>query len=396
MHPATPFSRAPCVAVAGLSARMLAQSAARAGLSAVALDLFGDRDTREHASAWFDIGGEGLSIDRERLLEALERATRLPRMLGLITTSGAEPHMDAIFRHGARLPRLIGNGAEATSAVRDPRRFFALLDELRIAHPEIAFARPANPDGWIVKRADGCGGVHIEAAVSGTADGYFQRIAPGRPMSALFVGARREAVLIGFADQLSVAAGALPFVHAGSLGPVELPRDTARALEQAIGAIVWRTGLVGLNSIDFLLDGDAVRVLEINARPSSTMTLYDAAWPAAWPCGLIGCHIDACLDGLLPAGPSAPPPRRAGQRVVFAPRGFTVPPAFSDASFADPACHDVPLAGTRIDAGQPVCTLIVTAPDIDAVRREIDRQHALLLQRIATCRESFHDVIPTH
>lgn len=40
-------ARAPFVAVAGLSARMLAQSAARAGLRVVALDVFGDCDTRE-------------------------------------------------------------------------------------------------------------------------------------------------------------------------------------------------------------------------------------------------------------------------------------------------------------------------------------------------------------
>jgi predicted ATP-grasp superfamily ATP-dependent carboligase len=393
MHAATPFSRAPCVAVAGLSARMLAQAAARAGLNPVALDLFGDRDTREHASAWFDIGGEGLSIDRARLVDALERTARLPRMLGFIATSGMEPHMDALFGQ-PRLPRLIGNGAGATAAVRDPRRFFALLDELGIGHPEVSFARPEKPEGWIAKRADGCGGVHIEAASSG-ADVYFQRRAPGQPMSALFIGARREATLIGFAEQLSVEAGALPFVHAGSLGPVDLPRDTVKALEQAIRAIVWRTDLAGLNSIDFLLDGDAIRVLEINARPSSTMTLYDAVWPAVWPCGLIGCHIDACLDGHLPAEPPAPP-RRAGQRVVFAPLGFTVSPAFSDACSGDPACHDVPLAGTRIEAGQPVCTLVVTAPSVDAVRRELERQHALFLQRIETCRESFHDVIPTH
>ncbi len=80
--------RAPCVTVAGLSAGLLAQSAAHAGFNVVALDIFGDRDTREHANMWFDIGGNGLSIDRTRLYDALERAARLPRMLGLIVTSG--------------------------------------------------------------------------------------------------------------------------------------------------------------------------------------------------------------------------------------------------------------------------------------------------------------------
>lgn len=391
-------ARAPRVAVAGLSARLLAQSAARAGLNVVALDIFGDRDTREHAGLWFDIGkpdGNGLSIDRARLYDALEHAARLPRMLGLIVTSGLEPLANELSR-APGVPRFIGNGAQAL-AVRDPRRFFALLDEAGIPHPDVSFAAPAGPEGWLVKRPDGCGGTHVEWA--GDVDrtvprAYFQRLAQGRPMSALFVAAHREAVVIGFAEQLTVAAGRLPFVHAGSLGPAQLPADTAARVIAAIEAIVWKTDLTGLNSIDFLLDGDDFSVLEINARPSSTMALYETVWPDAWPRGLIGAHLDACLHGELPpvahgcAAVTLPPPLFAGQRVVFAPEGFTVSREFSDACFADPACHDVPLAGARIEAGMPVCTMTFTAPAFAALRDAMEREHARLLQRIDTLSRS--------
>ena len=57
--------------------------------------------------------------------DALECAARLPRMLGLIVTSGLEPLAMELSR-APRVPRFIGNGAQAL-AVRDPRRFFALL-----------------------------------------------------------------------------------------------------------------------------------------------------------------------------------------------------------------------------------------------------------------------------
>ncbi|SAL05139.1 ATP-grasp domain protein [Caballeronia calidae] len=381
-------SRAPRVAVAGLSARLLAQSAARAGLNVVALDIFGDRDTREHAGMWFDIGGNGLSIDRTRLYDALECAARLPRMLGLIVTSGLEP-LAAELSRAPRVPRFIGNGAQA-AAVRDPRRFFALLDEAHIAHPEVRFAPPADRDGWLVKRSDGCGGTHIERADDierVPAGAYFQRLAKGRSMSALFLAAHREAAVIGFAEQLTVEAGRLPFVHAGSLGPVQLPAHIAARIVEAIDAIVWRTDLTGLNSIDFLLDGDAFDVLEINTRPSSTMALYEAAWPDAWPRGLIGAHLDACLDGDLPHTLDTlarTPPLYAGQRVVFAHEGFTASQAFSDACFGDPVCHDIPLPGARIEAGQPVCTTTVSAPAFSGLRDALDREHARLLQRIDT------------
>lgn len=390
-------SQAPYIATVGLSARMLAQSARRAGLNVAALDIFGDRDTRRYAPLWFDIGGPGLSIDRTSLFDALERTARLPRMLGFVVGSGLEPLVQELCS-ASRLPRFIGNGAEATAAVREPRRFFALLDRLGIAHPDVAYTRPADTTGWLFKRANGCGGTHIEVLGSPRAtlpaDGYFQRLAAGRSMSALFVGARGKASVIGFAEQLSMSAAGSPFLHTGSIGPINLPPRIVADVTEAIDAIVAHTGLVGLNSIDFLLDGDNVQVLEINARPSSTMTLYETAPPETWSRGLIACHLDACLDGRLP--PPAPTATllRAGQRVLFAPHGFTVSGPFSDACFTDPACHDVPQPGARIGAGEPVCTLIVTQTSLSAVRDELERREALVLQRIETCREDTDVVIP--
>jgi predicted ATP-grasp superfamily ATP-dependent carboligase len=396
MAPGIRPSQAPYLATVGLSARMLAQSAGRAGLNVAALDIFGDRDTRRYTPLWFDIGGEGLSIDRTRLFDALERTARLPRMLGFVVGSGVEPLVQELCS-ASRLPRFIGNSAEATAAVREPHRFFALLDRLGITHPDVATTRPFDTTGWLFKRADGCGGTHIEVLgpprATAPADGYFQRLAAGRSMSALFVGARGKASVIGFAEQLSMPAGSFPFLHTGSIGPVELPRQVAADITAAIDAIVAHTDLVGLNSIDFLLNGDNFQVLEINARPSSTMTLYEIASPETWPRGLIACHLDACIDGCLP--PPAPTTTllRAAQRVLFAPRGFVVSGPFSDACFSDPACHDVPQPGTRIGAGEPVCTLVVTQPSTSSVRDELERREALVLQRIETCLEDADAVI---
>ncbi|CAN7298120.1 ATP-grasp domain-containing protein [Caballeronia sp. LjRoot29] len=397
MTPGTRSAQAPYIAAVGLSARMLAQSARRAGLNVAALDIFGDRDTRRYAPLWFDIGGEGLSIDAQRLFDALERTARLPRMLGFVMGSGLEPLMQDLCS-ALRLPRLIGNSAGASAAVREPRRFFALLDRLGIAHPEVCHAAPLDPAGWLFKRADGCGGTHIEAldSTSNTpaANGYFQRMSAGRSMSALFVAARRKASVIGFAEQLSESVGNRPFLHTGSIGPADIPPQIMDDVTTAISAIVANTGLVGLNSIDFLLDGDTFQVLEINARPSSTMTLYETAAPEAWPRGLIACHLDACLEGRLPTRTSPASTRsKAGQRVVFAPRSLIVSGPFSDACLTDPACHDVPHPGMRIGAGEPVCTLVVTQPSTSTVRDELGRREALVLQRIETCHEHTDAVI---
>ena len=64
------------IAVAALSARALAEAAQRDGHEVLALDLFGDRDTRAAASlGWAGIGeSQALRIDAERLLTALRGA----------------------------------------------------------------------------------------------------------------------------------------------------------------------------------------------------------------------------------------------------------------------------------------------------------------------------------
>ncbi|AMV47501.1 ATP-grasp domain-containing protein [Paraburkholderia caribensis] len=389
----------PFIAVTGLSARMLAQSAAHAGYQVAALDLFGDRDTRRYAKLWLDTGGSGLSIDGDKLQAALERVVRLPRLIGYVAGSGMEPHIGWL-QQTARLPRLIGNDADATAAVRDPKRFFSLLDELRIAHPEVAFVRPERPEGWLHKAADGCGGTHIRPAEQADArDGYFQRISDGLPMSALFLAAQHEAFVIGYAEQLCVTGGTLPYLHAGSLGPVDLPAGIARQIDSAVRSIAARANLSGLNSLDFLLDGDAIRVLEVNARPSSTMALYERAWRDAWPRGLLAAHIDACLHGRLPPARAGAPQCRVAQQVVFAPAAFTVTRRFSDALFVDPVCHDVPNPGTRIEAGQPVCTVLVTGSISGgraALQRELQHQTQRLLQRIETRSEPCHELVDSH
>jgi predicted ATP-grasp superfamily ATP-dependent carboligase len=116
------------------------------------------------------------------------------------------------------------------------------------------------------------------------------------------------------------------------------------------------------------------------------MALYETAAPRTWPRGLLAWHIEACLHGRLPPATvacAAPHARgRAGQRVLFASHAFDVSPAFSDACLRDLRCRDVPMPGTHIEAGQPVCTLLVRAPSVQAVRRALDAQQTRVLQRI--------------
>jgi uncharacterized protein len=192
-------------------------------------------------------------------------------------------------------------------------------------------------------------------------------------MSALFFAAGGHAVIVGFAEQLTAAHGALLFVHTGSLGPIDLPLPIASRIDEMVRAIVARTGLIGMNSIDFLLDEDTVNVLEINARPSSTAALYELASPAAWPHGLLASHIDACIKGRLPQPPVAAPQRHVAQRVAFAPYRFTATHRLSDTLFAAPWCPRRAATGRAHRGGRTGCTLIATAAAPARLFGELER-----------------------
>ena len=75
---------APVLIVAATSARMLAESARRGGLRPIALDLFGDVDTRR-AARWIGIGNRTRSaIDAQRLHSVITRLARQPQVRGWV------------------------------------------------------------------------------------------------------------------------------------------------------------------------------------------------------------------------------------------------------------------------------------------------------------------------
>src|SRR5882724_10039129 len=150
--------------VAALSARLLAQSAQRAGWRVVALDLFGDVDTCAAADEWHSIGDPAtLRVDGDLFLAALESARAKADCIGWIAGAGFEPRPD-LLDAGARVLPLLGNDRTTIERMRDPRRFFAVLAERQIPHPETTLDLPAQPLGWLVKDFATSGGWYVRRA----------------------------------------------------------------------------------------------------------------------------------------------------------------------------------------------------------------------------------------
>jgi len=375
----------PVIAVAALSARMMAEAAVRDGFDVVALDLFGDADTRRAASHWMSLGEPAtLAIDDACTLSALRELARRGDVGGWVAGSGFEGR-PRLLAEAAQLLPLLGTPVSAVCRVRDPGLFFGFLASQGIAHPAVrlgALSRTLPDDGtrWLAKDALGSGGWHVSRATPQRvadmpAQHYLQQEAPGVPMSATFVANGRRAVLLGFNEITVRRFGARPFVFCGVVGPVALGgRAAARALA-AVDALTAGFELRGLCSLDFMRDGDDIAALEVNPRPPASLALYGD--------GVMAAHLKACRDGELPQ-PRVGPQRVEGIEIVFARHAGRVDDALARRLAAWPGAHDLPCAGTRHAAGDPLCSLGRSGADADAVRAALHQAREALLDTLDT------------
>lgn len=371
------------LAVAGLSARSLAEAAARDGFGVVALDLFGDVDTCAVASRWFGIGEPAsLQIDGERVLSALALLARQGEVGGWVAGSGFEGRPDLLAR-GAELLPLIGVAPDTMARLRDPAQFFACLASHDIEHPRVRLSPAADGSPWLLKDLHASGGWHIrrvrgDAAPSASlAPGhYLQREVNGQPMSATFVANGRDVQLLGVNRQTVRALGTSPFVYCGVIGPVPVAEVVLARLHNILRALTAAFELRGLASLDFLLDAGHVFVLEINARPSASMDLYAPWQPMA-------AHVRACLHGELPAPPAAGAQVR-GHEIVFARRPLRLDTALAQDLAALGDVHDLPGGGQHFAAGAPVCSVSAAGRNAAEVQERLHQRRAAVWLSLET------------
>jgi predicted ATP-grasp superfamily ATP-dependent carboligase len=344
-----PPSKSPSLLLIAQSARLLAQSAARAGMVAYAIDHFGDVDTCRYAAGCLALAPGDGGFDESELLQA---AGQLAPGVPLVYGSGLDTRPDLLEKL-AKGRELLGNTPDTLRIAHTPGDFFCLLKDLKIPYPDTRFTPPDPLDGWLVKPGCGEGGKRVGFAATKRPppDAYYQRYICGNACSALFIANGHAVRVIGFNTQWTAAHDpAQPFLFGGAVNRAALDGTQRNKLVNTITKLVAALGLVGLNSVDFMLDGGEAKILELNPRPSATLALYDEDYAL----GLLAAHIAACRGELLDY--SANGPVRA-LRIVYAPRAITI-----GESLAWPeACADIPRAGSSINVGEPLCSVMVQA-----------------------------------
>ncbi|WP_247894058.1 ATP-grasp domain-containing protein [Azospirillum endophyticum] len=360
------------ILVAALSGRAIAQAVARTGAVVATLDQFGDADLPAPARR---VPGDPVAgFDGDALIAAARALA--PPGSGLVVGSGFEQAPDllaALIKAGPY--RLLGNGPEVVRAVKDPTDFAARLaalglEELSIGHPETRTEPPGDavPGEWLVKRTGAAGGWHIVPWDGGPLPGghYLQRRAAGRPASVAFIADRSgRCELVAVSRQWADSAPDAPYRYGGAVLPVAVPLSLADRLAEAARRIAAEFGLVGLNSLDLLvdggMDGPSVTVLEVNPRPGATLDLLERHRPG----GVMRAHLDASSGRDWSLG--APRPGVIAGAVAYVTAAMTVPVGFA----WPPWCADLPRAGSVVEAGQPLCSVTAWGGDEGEARRRL-------------------------
>jgi uncharacterized protein len=347
------------IIVVGYSARALASSAAHAGFAPLSIDVFGDDDMREVSLASMKLeGGLSEGLTRDKVCGAVEMLINVHSPIGLVYGAGFEHQPETIAAIAERT-RVFGNGANIMKRAKDPVALARVCDANGVWHPPITFDPPDEPGLWLMKRRGGAGGAHIVPADDpgrASEDCYFQRRVGGRSISALFLANEKSAEIIGLSMQWTAPTPSAPFRYGGAAGPVAIDPSQAEEIARSVAAMTFELDLVGLNSADFLVSDEAVWLIEINPRPGATLDVFESN-----EAPLFARHVAACEGRPTLVSPSL---RFKAAETVYAPHDVVVRSSWD---WPDWAVDRSP-AGTRVPAGDPLCTTLGSGATVDLAR----------------------------
>lgn len=362
------------VAIAG---RMLAASARRGGHDVAVLDLFHDLDTRRIAPCSYKVPGHdrGLArFSRHDLLNAASCMAPVDAYPEVVYGAGFEDDT-GLLTELARDRRLYGNDVATIQSLKDPRRFFLLLEKCAIRHPDVSLIRPDDMTGWLAKKIGGSGGAHVIAGDrigNDVANRYYQRFIEGKNYSVSFLANRERALIVGFNEPWSIALGDWPYCYLGAINHVFMPRAMAERIQRDLDVLVQEVGLVGLNGMDFIVHGDDYFVIEVNPRPPGTLELYDDDYPQ----GLFHWHLRAS-DGILP--------ERLFDRTAIRSHAvvYTMQSLKLDRNVQWPEwCSDIPEPDSMFAPRMPVCMVHADGDNHETVRALVHARREIILSLV--------------
>jgi predicted ATP-grasp superfamily ATP-dependent carboligase len=360
--------------ILGASARAAAFSALRGGLRPCCADYFADVDLTSACPVD--------QIEPEHAADQFCAWAEKQALTPWVYTGGFENHPEWVERISRRHP-LWGVKADALARVRSPFEVVDVLSRHGLPCPAVRRDSAGLPrDGtWLAKPLASGGGRAIEPLSPdrdlARADFYFQERIEGPSFSALFLGVRSTAMLVGVSRQIIGFNDAL-FLYRGSIGPWQITPPLSARLERLGDVLAQSFELQGLFGVDYIERDQVPWPVEVNPRYTASAEVHERARGIS----LLAAHRDACISGstkLLhaPAHVSTSRPMTA-KSILYATRRL-VAPEITDldngaSGLADSASlADIPRPGTVVDIGEPVMTLLATAGDLAGCLSRMNR-----------------------
>jgi len=283
--------------IVACSGRALAASAKRAGYKVSVADYFTDEDTLSYSESVYQLQYHCDGFDKKSLLNRIEEVLRCSSNTKLVIGSGFESNPDLLHSLVELIP-VLGNSKETIVALKDPFKFFKMLDKNFIPYPDVSFSRPIDSKKYLIKKIAGIGGAHVnwcDKVNSGNAkDTYFQKFISGVVSSVVFLADGEKTDIVGFNRQLQSNEFAdMPFLYLGAMSNNEISELHEQCIQKIIDKITNATGLKGLCGLDYIVnESGEVVVLEVNPRPPATFELHETT------ASLFDAHL-ACFNGVL-------------------------------------------------------------------------------------------------
>lgn len=347
----------------GASVRAAAQSARRADFDVLGIDLFADRDACEACERFLKLTPNADVSVRDALDRALAQARRMwPRAMTVQCGDlGGDPR--------GKDPHRLNRYAKS-AGWRIPPTFTPTQNP------------PARPGRFLVKSTTSSGGMGVRwwnRDIALTDEQLIQTYVSGRSYGATMIANGIDCQLLAVCRSHHTRIGETPFVHAGSSGPVACSQTIATGLTDIGTAFVRDRSHRGLFNVDFIVGEDqAIYLLEINARWSSSMELVDAALHSdeSTKTSLMGHHVSVLQSGWMPSVSKRPVEGGYIKRVVYSNRDgkfdqsrFDLLRQRSKDHAAKPHWADIPQRDGLVRSGQPLTTLLTTSANIRELYR---------------------------
>ncbi len=262
---------------------------------------------------------------------------------------------------------VLGTATTTFYQIQNSIEFYSNLSELKINFPEISLTQPDDIDSWLVKPVFGQGGSGIHFADQQlpyrSDDIYWQRYINNQAMSVLFLADQSMCKIIGFQKQLTQSGS---FVFKGVIRAGAVNLTVVKQIERILEQLIPRFSLIGLHSLDFMLKNEQVYVLEINPRITASMQLYEHR--------ILLEHINCCFGGQLPDIELIA--IADGFEVLFAENSLKIKKGIDWPDWI----FDRPVAGTIINTGEPICSMIAHGESEEIVLKQLETRRKAIIE----------------